>query len=165
MSREEYIRSLVREFVGGQLKIAPEHLSDHVLRLMRKPGRQTFEQFLQIFEEECKAAGKEQYVVPYLITAFPGCVDRDMEFLAQWLERRNWRPQQIQCFIPLPGTVAAAMYHAGVDTHGKPVAIPKSDAERLRQHYSLAREESTEHSHKRHGGQRGRGGGATRARR
>ncbi|HEX2974290.1 MAG TPA: YgiQ family radical SAM protein, partial [Tepidisphaeraceae bacterium] len=128
----EYIRALVREFVGGQLKIAPEHLSDQVLRLMRKPGQQTFEQFLEIFEQECKAAGKEQYIIPYLITAVPGCTDRDMRFLSDWLSRRHWRPQQIQCFIPLPGTVAAAMYHAGVDTHGKPISIPKSDAARLK---------------------------------
>lgn len=132
-----YIRTLVREFVGGQLKIAPEHFSDAVLRLMRKPGQRVFEQFLSVFEEECRAAGKEQYVVPYLLTAFPGCTPKDMQYLSSWLQERGWRPQQMQCFIPLPSTVAAAMYHAGIDTHNQPIPIPKSDADRLRQHHML----------------------------
>ena len=142
----KYISALVRDYVGGQLKIAPEHFSDQVLRLMRKPNQKVFEQFLDIFDQECKAAGKEQYVIPYLLTAFPGCTSRDMEYLADWLKRRGWRPQQVQCFIPLPGTVAAAMYHAGIDTQGRPIYVPKSDAERLRQHYMIAPQDEARRS-------------------
>ena len=133
----KYIRALVRDYVGGQLKIAPEHFADQVLRLMRKPGQKVFEQFLDAFEEECRAAGKEQYVIPYLLTAFPGTTPKDMQHLSNWLHQRGWRPQQVQCFIPLPGTVAAAMYHAGIDTQGNPITVPKSDADRLRQHHAL----------------------------
>ncbi len=132
-----YIRAMVRDFVGGQLKIAPEHLSDEVLRLMRKPGLKVFERFLDLFEEECAAAGKRQFVIPYLISAFPACTQQHMEQLARWLARRGWRPEQIQCFIPLPGTLAAAMYHAGIDPSGKPIPVARTDAERLRMHHTL----------------------------
>jgi radical SAM superfamily enzyme YgiQ (UPF0313 family) len=60
-----------------------------------------------------------------------------MEQLASWLRRRGWRPQQVQCFIPLPGTTAAAMFHAGIDFAGKPIAVAASDAERLKMHHKL----------------------------
>jgi uncharacterized radical SAM protein YgiQ len=131
---EEYARTLIGEFVGGQLKLAPEHCSARVLRLMRKPPFGTFERFLSVFERCAQGAAKEQYVVPYLVSAFPGCTDDDMRELAAWLGRRGWRPRQVQCFIPTPGTVATAMYHAGVDTEGRPIPVARTDAERLRQH-------------------------------
>ena len=132
-----YIRAMVRDFVGGQLKVAPEHLADEVLRLMRKPGSKVFERFLDRFEEECAAAGKRQFVVPYLISAFPGCTPQHMEQLAQWLARRGWRPEQVQCFIPLPGTTAAAMYYAGIDPAYKPIPVARTDADRLKMHHTL----------------------------
>ncbi|HOX08787.1 MAG TPA: YgiQ family radical SAM protein [Planctomycetota bacterium] len=131
---ERYIRAMVRDFVGGQLKIAPEHLADEVLRLMRKPGAGTFERFLGIFDRESAAAGKRQFLVPYLISAFPGCTPAHMEALARWLAGRNWRPEQVQCFIPLPGTVAAAMYWAGTDPDGRRIPMARTDAERLALH-------------------------------
>jgi uncharacterized radical SAM protein YgiQ len=132
-----YLRALVSEFVGGQLKIAPEHLCDHVLRLMRKPKFETFEAFLRLFERESRRAHKEQYVIPYLISAFPGCTDEDMRTLAQWFRDRGWKPRQVQCFIPTPGTVATAMYYAGIDPDGNPIAVARTDKERLRQHRIL----------------------------
>jgi len=132
-----YIRAMVRDFVGGQIKVAPEHLADEVLRLMRKPGSKVFEQFLDCFEKECAAAGKRQFVVPYLISAFPGCTWQHMEQLAQWLARRGWRPEQVQCFIPLPGTTAAAMYYAGIDPAYKPIPVARTDADRLKMHHTL----------------------------
>ncbi len=139
----QYVSALVREFVGGQLKIAPEHLTDSVLRLMRKPGRKVFEQFLDMFDRECHAAGKEQYVIPYLMSAFPGCTDRDMLELGTWLKKRGWKPQQVQCFIPLPGTVAAAMYYAGTDPSGQPIPVARTDAQRLRMHHTLIGDSAT----------------------
>lgn len=134
----EYLRALVQEFVGGQLKIAPEHRSDHVLKLMRKPKFDAFENFLCKFEDESRRAHKQQYVVPYLISAFPGCTDNDMRSLAQWLKERGWKPQQVQCFIPTPGAVATAMYYAGIDPKGHPIPVARTDKDRLRQHYMLA---------------------------
>ena len=134
---EDYVRALVTEFVGGQLKLAPEHRCDFVLCLMRKPRFEMFERFLTLFERVSREAGKEQYVIPYLMTAFPGTTDRDMQDLSDWLSRHGWRPQQVQCFIPTPGTVATAMFHAGIDPEGKPVPVARTDAERLRQHRIL----------------------------
>jgi uncharacterized radical SAM protein YgiQ len=135
--KNTYLRALTREFVGGQLKIAPEHISNAVVRLMRKPNVKHFEHFLDLFTVESKNAGKEQYVVPYLISAFPGCTDDDMRELAQWLKQRGWRPRQVQCFIPTPGTVATAMYYAGVDERGNPIPVARSDRDRMRQHRIL----------------------------
>jgi len=132
-----YLRALVSEFVGGQLKAAPEHVCNHVLRLMRKPEFSSFEALLRLFDRESRRAGKEQYVIPYLISAFPGCTDADMRCLSRWLQERGWKPQQVQCFIPTPGTVATAMYHAGIDPAGKPVPVARTDKERLRQHHIL----------------------------
>jgi len=134
---DRYIGAIVRDFGGGQLKIAPEHLSDEVLKLMRKPGVEVFERFLDRFERECHAAGKEQYVIPYLISAFPACTQGHMEQLAAWLKRRGWRPEQVQCFIPLPGTLAAAMYYAGIDPQGSAIPVARSDADRMKMHYTL----------------------------
>jgi uncharacterized radical SAM protein YgiQ len=133
----EYLTALVGEFTGGQLKLAPEHVSDRVLRLMRKPPREVFARFLSRFEERSAAAGKEQYVVPYLMSAFPGCTDEEMRELAAWLGRRGWRPRQVQCFVPTPGTVATAMYLTGRDTRGRAIPVARTDAERLRQHRIL----------------------------
>lgn len=134
LTDEAYARGLIAEFTGGQLKLAPEHCCDPVLRLMRKPAFGIFEQFLTVFERESRLAGKEQYVIPYLVSAFPGCTDHDMRTLAEWLHKHGWKPQQVQCFIPTPGTVATAMFYAGIDPKGKPIPVPRTDAERLRQH-------------------------------
>ena len=135
----QYLRALVSEFVGGQLKVAPEHLCDHVLRLMRKPRFETFEAFLRLFERESQRAHKEQYVIPYLISAFPGCTEEDMRTLAQWFRHRGWKPRQVQCFVPTPGTVATAMYYAGIAPNGNPIPVARTDKERLRQHRILTR--------------------------
>ncbi len=149
------LRAMIREFVGGQCKVAPEHISGRTLSLMRKPGFETFEAFLRVFEEESRRAGKEQYLVPYLMSAFPGCTDEDMRGLAAWLKARGWKPRQVQCFIPLPGTMAAAMYHAQEDMDGVPLFVAKSDADRLRQHAILAPQDSfAPGTARKHGGKR-----------
>jgi len=137
LTEPAYVRALVGEFVGGQLKLAPEHKCDRVLRLMRKPAFEQFERFLTVFDRTSEEAGKKQYVVPYLMSGFPGCTDDDMRDLAGWLDRRGWRPQQVQCFIPTPGTVATAMFHAGIDPAGRPIHVARTDAERLGQHAIL----------------------------
>ena len=127
-----YVRALVREFVGGQLKVAPESLSAAVLRLMRKPKPEVFRKFVEVFERESRGAGKEQYLVPYLIDAFPGCSDKETRETASWFASRGWRPRQTQLFLPTPGTVATAMYYAGVDPQGRSIPVARTDKERLR---------------------------------
>lgn len=132
-----YLRALAAEFTGGQLKLAPEHACERVLELMRKPSFKGFEEFLTVFERESKSAGKEQFIVPYLMSAFPGCTEADMHALARWLKARGWKPRQVQCFVPTPGTVAAAMFFGGIDPAGNPIPVARSDAQRLRQHAIL----------------------------
>lgn len=134
LQQKAALESYTGEFTGGQLKVAPEHCSENVLRLMRKPGMDKFETFLQAFYSHCKKVNKEQYVIPYLLSAFPGCTDENMRELAAWLAERNWKPQQVQCFIPTPGTVATAMFYAECDPKGNPIFVAKTDAQRLRQH-------------------------------
>ena len=133
----EALLAYIREFTGGQLKLAPEHSEASVLRLMRKPPLAVFERFLAAFQEESRKLGREQYVVPYLMSAFPGCTDEDMRRLAAWLKERHWSPQQTQCFIPTPGTVATAMFYAACSEQGEPLFVARTDAERLRQHRLL----------------------------
>ncbi|MCD8139011.1 MAG: YgiQ family radical SAM protein [Planctomycetaceae bacterium] len=134
---EIYMQALVGEFTGGQLKIAPEHVSEKILRGMRKPPLKIWETFLKSFDKLSREAGKEQYVIPYLMSGFPGCTDAEMEELAAWLKKRGWHPQQVQCFIPTPGTLATAMFYAKVDPDGRPIHVARSDGERLRQHRIL----------------------------
>lgn len=134
LQQDAALEAYAGEFTGGQLKVAPEHCAEDVLRLMRKPGMEPFERFLDAFRRYSTAHGKEQYVIPYLLSAFPGCTDAHMRQLADWLEERHWSPRQVQCFVPTPGTVATAMFYAEADTEGRPLAVAKTDAARLRQH-------------------------------
>jgi uncharacterized radical SAM protein YgiQ len=137
LAEPDYLCDLIGRFTGGQLKAAPEHICDHVLRLMRKPGFASFTRFMTVFERESRRTGKQQYLIPYLMSAFPGCTDEDMRQLARWLTGKGWKPQQVQCFVPTPGTVATAMHYARIDPEGHPIYVAKTDAERLRQHRLL----------------------------
>ncbi len=125
------------EFTGGQLKVAPEHCVSHVLEGMRKPDMDLFEDFLQAFYNQSENVHKEQYVIPYLMSAFPSCTDKDMHKMKDWLKARNWKPQQVQCFIPTPASVATACFYAECDTEYNPIFVAKTDAQRLKQHYLL----------------------------
>ncbi len=111
----EYVRELVSHHVGGYLKIAPEHTEDGPLSKMMKPGIGTFDRFRAMFERFSREAGKEQYLIPYFISAHPGTRDEDMLNLAIWLKRNGFRPDQVQAFLPTPMAIASAMYHTGRD--------------------------------------------------
>ncbi|MBN2593401.1 MAG: YgiQ family radical SAM protein [Sedimentisphaerales bacterium] len=126
----EYLDLLVRYFVGGHLKVAPEHYCPSVLNLMGKPPFEVFEQFEQRFNEARRRAGKEVYLVPYFISAHPGCSLQDASMLTEYLVSRSWRPQQVQDFVPIPLTLSTAMYVAGIDTVKKPIHIPRSRREK-----------------------------------
>jgi uncharacterized radical SAM protein YgiQ len=110
---DEYIRDLVMNHVGGHLKIAPEHISKDVVKVMKKPGREMFERFMDDFHRYSDEAGKEQYLVPYFISSHPGCGMKDMIELNEFLEENGWRPQQVQDFTPTPMTLATDMYYSG----------------------------------------------------
>jgi len=109
----EYIKELVTHHVGGYLKIAPEHTEDNVLKKMMKPSISSYDKFKQLFEKYSKAAGKEQYLIPYFIAAHPGATTQDMLNLALWLKKNNFRLDQVQAYLPSPMALATAMYHSG----------------------------------------------------
>ena len=109
----EYVKELVTHHVGGYLKIAPEHTEQGPLSKMMKPGIGTYDRFKEMFEKYSELAGKEQYLIPYFISAHPGTTDEDMLNLALWLKKNNFRPDQVQAFLPTPLAIASAMYHTG----------------------------------------------------
>ena len=109
----EYIRELVTHHVGGYLKIAPEHTEAGPLSKMMKPGIGTYDRFKALFDRFSREAGKEQYLIPYFISAHPGTTDEDMLELALWLKRNGFKPNQVQAFLPTPMAIASAMYHTG----------------------------------------------------
>jgi uncharacterized radical SAM protein YgiQ len=109
----EYVEELVTHHVGGYLKIAPEHTEDGPLARMMKPGIGSYDRFKRMFDKYSKAAGKEQYLIPYFIAAHPGTSDTDMMNLALWLKRNKFRADQVQSFYPSPMATATAMYYSG----------------------------------------------------
>jgi len=126
---DEYIDEVARHHTGGHLKIAPEHTSDRVLDLMKKPSKGACDTFARKFVEASGRAGKEQYLVPYFIASHPGSTVDDMIDLAVFLKQRGYRPRQVQDFIPAPMDVATTMYYTGLD----PMTMqPVATARRLR---------------------------------
>jgi uncharacterized radical SAM protein YgiQ len=111
----EYLDELTRHHVGGQLSVAPEHVSDDTLRLMKKPPIESYDRFTEQFRCASEAAGKEQYLIPYFISGHPGSTLDDMIAQAQYLKKKGYRPRQVQDFIPTPMSLAATMYHTGID--------------------------------------------------
>ncbi len=109
----EYVRELVTHHVGGYLKIAPEHTESSPLSHMMKPGIGSYDRFKAMFEKYSKAAGKEQYLIPYFIAAHPGTTDEDMLNLALWLKKNGFRADQVQAYLPSPMALATAMWHSG----------------------------------------------------
>ena len=121
----ETMRKIIRDHTSGHLKIAPEHLDDEVLKLMRKSNSKFFHKFIERFNKETQNAGKEQYLIPYFISNFPGCAHENMKKVDSFLLKSRWAPQQVQDFTPLPMTIASAMYYCGTDTHGNPIEVHK----------------------------------------
>ena len=132
----EYVRELVTHHVGGYLKIAPEHTEPGPLSKMMKPGIGSYDRFKRMFDRYSKAAGKEQYLIPYFISAHPGTTDKDMLNLALWLKKNNFRLDQVQAFLPTPLAIASAMYHTeknplkGIKKHSEKVHIVRSGRQR-----------------------------------
>jgi uncharacterized radical SAM protein YgiQ len=112
---DTYVSELATHHVGGHLKVAPEHQSDRVLALMKKPSHREFEEFAGKFKRASERAGKEQYLVPYFIASHPGSRVEDMIELAVFLKKHGYRPRQVQDFIPAPMDIATCIYHTGID--------------------------------------------------
>lgn len=129
-----FFKELVAHHISGQLKVAPEHVSDRVLYYMNKPKHEVYERFAQAYAQMNKAAGKDQYVVPYLISSHPGCQISDAIELTQYLKKMNHHPEQVQDFYPTPGTLSTCMYYTGKDPRTmEPVYVPRSPEEKAMQ--------------------------------
>jgi uncharacterized radical SAM protein YgiQ len=122
-----YIKELATHHVGGYLKIAPEHIEEGPLSKMMKPGIGAYDRFKQLFDQYSREAGKEQYLIPYFISAHPGTTDEDMLNLAIWLKSNNFRLDQVQAFLPTPLAIASAMYH----TERNPLKKISRDSEKV----------------------------------
>ena len=110
-----YIKELVKHHVGGYLKIAPEHTEEGPLAMMMKPGMGSYHRFKELFEQYSREAGKQQYLIPYFISAHPGTRDEDMVNLALWLKANDFKLDQVQNFYPSPLATATTMYYSEVD--------------------------------------------------
>ena len=130
----EFIRELAAHHVSGQLRVAPEHVSDAVLRVMGKPPRTVYDRFVDEFERACQKAGKEQYLVPYLMSSHPSSTLREAVELAEYCRDLGFNPEQVQDFYPTPSTVSTCMYFTGVDPRTmQPVYVAKSPHEKAMQ--------------------------------
>lgn len=110
-----YLSELCRHHVSGQLKVAPEHISDHVTNLMHKPSKAVFDEFRKKFSAQNKKLGKEQYIIPYFMSGHPGCTVKDMVELAEYIRDNNLYTEQVQDFTPTPMTASTCMYHTGIN--------------------------------------------------
>ena len=128
---------IIRDHVGGQISVAPEHLDGNVLKLMRKGKPDEFEKFKNIFDRINRETGKKQFMVPYFISNFPGCTERQMRVVEDYLRKNHWSPQQVQDFIPVSMTMGTAMYCAEIDQDGNPITVRKGLAERRTQRNML----------------------------
>ena len=131
---DEFLDELVRHHVSGQLRLAPEHVSDDVLAVMGKPSRSVYDAFCRRFEEATRRAGLEQYVVPYLISSHPGSTMKDAVELAEAVRDMGYMPEQVQDFYPTPSTMSTCMYYTGVDPRTmEPVYVARDPHEKAMQ--------------------------------
>ena len=129
-----FFSELVKYHISGQLKVAPEHCIDKVLDYMGKPHNEVYEKFTERYARLNERHGKEQYLVPYLISSHPGCTLRDAVRLAEYLNKTGRQPEQVQDFYPTPGTLSTCMYYTGLDPRTlEPVYVPKSRKEKAMQ--------------------------------
>jgi uncharacterized radical SAM protein YgiQ len=136
---DRYLKELVTHHVSGQLKVAPEHVCEPVLKLMKKPKVDTFERFRKDFVRYSREAGKEQYLVPYFISSHPGSTLEHAAELMEYLVANRWKPQQVQDFMPTPMTLASDVYWSGLDPQtGEPVPVAR-DLEEKRMQKALLR--------------------------
>ncbi len=131
---ETFFRELVRYHISGQLKVAPEHVSDHVLEKMGKPCHAVYLRFLEKYKKINEQEHMKQFVVPYLMSSHPGCTLRDAVTLAEYLRDTGHEPEQVQDFYPTPSTLSTVMYYTGLDPRTmEKVYVPKNPHEKAMQ--------------------------------
>ena len=131
---ETFLKELCQYHVSGQLKVAPEHVADPVLEMMGKPENSVYRTFCNKYKEMNEKLGKEQYLVPYLMSSHPGSTMKEAITLAEYLRDLGYMPEQVQDFYPTPSTISTCMYYTGVDPRTmKPVYVPKNPHEKAMQ--------------------------------
>ncbi|MDD3704823.1 MAG: DUF3362 domain-containing protein, partial [Clostridiaceae bacterium] len=132
--KDEFLRELCENHISGQLKVAPEHVSDKVLRYMGKPSKEIYDKFVKKYYDMNKRLKKDQYLVPYLISGHPGSDISAAIELAEYVRDMGYNPEQIQEFYPTPGTLSTCMYYTGLDPRTmKSVYVPKDPEEKAMQ--------------------------------
>lgn len=133
-NKNEFLRELCEHHISGTLKVAPEHISPKVLGYMRKPSKEVFEKFVKAYYRENEKLGKEQYLIPYMISSHPGATLEDAIYLAEYLCDTGFVPDQVQDFYPTPGTLATTMYYTEIDPFTmKPIYVAKKMKEKKMQ--------------------------------
>ena len=135
-ANREYTRELITKHVSGRLKVAPEHTSDAVLAVMRKPNFSLFREFKRIFDKINADEHLNQQLIPYFISSHPGCELQDMAELAVETKNLNFQLEQVQDFTPTPMTLATEMYHTGLNPYTlKPIFVARKQSEKLAQRH------------------------------
>lgn len=133
-SDDTFMREMVEHHISGQLKVAPEHISDNVLQMMGKPENAVYEKFINKYKKLNEKMGKKQFVVPYLMSSHPGSKLEDAIALAEYLRDLGYMPEQVQDFYPTPSTISTCMYYTGLDPRTmKPVYVPINPHEKAMQ--------------------------------
>ena len=131
---DDFLKELIACHVSGQLKVAPEHISDVVLAKMGKPKRKVYERFVQKYKEINAGLGLKQYLVPYLMSSHPGSTLKEAIELAEYLRDLGYMPEQVQDFYPTPSTLSTVMYYSGIDPrNGRPVYVCRNPHEKAMQ--------------------------------
>ncbi len=134
LMREQYGKELITRHVSGRLKVAPEHTSESVLKLMRKPSWEQYERFHRFFEQVNAEAGLRQQLIPYFISSHPGCTNKDMQQLAERCRQLHYRPEQVQDFTPTPMTLATTMFYTGLNPYTmQPIYVARTKEEKQKQ--------------------------------
>jgi len=134
LAKDEFLQELCKYHISGQLKIAPEHISDRVTRMMGKSSSKVYRRFVQRFEQTNAKLGKKQYLVPYFMSSHPGSHLEDAIELAQFIKEMGYHPEQVQDFIPTPGTLSTCMWYTGINPlTGEPVYSAKSPEDKTMQ--------------------------------
>ena len=130
----DFFNQLVEHHVSGQLKVAPEHVSPDVLKIMGKPNRDLYDKFVKRYYEINKKLDKNQFLVPYLMSSHPGSTLEDAIILAEYVRDMNYNPEQVQDFYPTPMSSATTMYYTGLDPKTmKPIYVAKSRQDKAMQ--------------------------------
>ena len=134
LAKDDFLRELCERHISGQLKIAPEHISDRVTRIMGKSGSKVYRRFVEKFTRMNQKLGKKQYLVPYFMSSHPGCHLEDAIELAEFIKEMGYHPEQVQDFIPTPGTLSTCMWYTGLNPlTGEAVYSAKSKEDKAMQ--------------------------------